>query len=360
MSIRKTRKQIHFPAKQRWAITIILLMILSVIFYGELSTYNHINNSYDHEEHEEILVALKFRRDDKAENFKSTQKYKPAKISPVVFNPNTVTTEELVSMGIPKKDAKSWTKYTSKGGKFYKPEDLKRLYSMNDALYEQLKDYVDIPKKKWRNKKQFRNDSTYNSSRDNQGSRFAKFPDNEGQYQNVKSTIDSTRARIQEEKENAERIAYNEKFKSERKKRSSGIAEDYIIAINETDSTELQVLDGIGPVLSARIIKYRDQLGGFHNQNQLLEIYGVKPALVSKIVPNISFDGEMQKIDLNTIEVKELVKHPYFDYATANIFINYRSHHGDFKSVKDVKKIRIIKDYWLEEAEPYFSYEPSY
>jgi|GEM_PF-634023 len=350
MSLRKTRKQVHFHAKQRWAVTIILLLIISVLLYGKLSTWNHVNTKYDHQEHREILASLKSEKDiaasSTAKNDKSTL------VKPRRFNPNTVSVKELVSMGIKEKDAKSWTKYTSKGGKFYKAEDLKRLYSMTDELYEKLESFVDIPQSK---KKEYsKKKSTYKKSK--WVDYAQKKEDNTEGYASVDTTTVINKAHQDTEEE---RKLYSANFKEARSKRSSGVSSDFVISINETDSTELRILDGIGPVLSSRIIQYRDRLGGFHNMNQLLEVYGVKPALVSKIIDRINFDGAITQININTVQVKELVKHPYFDYPTANIFINYRSHHGDFKSIDDVKKIRVIKDYWLEETAPYFDFSPS-
>lgn len=347
MSIRKTRKQIHFHSKQRWAITIILIAIISILAYGELSTWRHINTAYDHKEHREILSSLKSEKD--LYKSKTKQKYQQPKIKAQRFNPNTVSVDELMAMGIKEKDAKSWTKYTSKGGKFFKAEDLKKLYSMNDELYNQLEAYVDIPKTEYKPRQYAKSESRKSKWKDYSND------DNSTKYA-ANDTV-NTEKHLDEKSE--ERKAYNTQFKAERKKKRSGISEDFVIFINKTDSTELQILDGIGPVLSSRIIKYRDKLGGFHNMNQLLEVYGIKPATISKIIRHLNFDGPLTKIKLNSIEVKDLVKHPYFDYPTANIFINYRTHHGDFKSVEDVKKIRIIKDYWLEEAQPYFDYSPS-
>jgi len=48
-----------------------------------------------------------------------------------------------------------------------------------------------------------------------------------------------------------------------------------LLDINTSDSSALVTLPGIGPVLSMRIIRYRNLLGGFWSVNQLKEIYGL-------------------------------------------------------------------------------------
>ena len=342
MNLRKIRKQIHYHSSQRWGVTVVLFIIISVITLSQYSAWNHVNEKYNEEEHMTILTSLKTKAAERTETKKKKYTRKNS-LKPHKFDPNTISQGELIDMGIKESTAKSWTKYTSKGGKFYKTEDLKKLYAMNDYLYDKLKSFVEIKQLKresyskstpYKKKKSWvKNDSLYKK----RGRNVSQKP--------IKDTISDI-----------ERKEYNSKFKADRKTRSSGVSNDYIITLNTTDSTELQMLDGIGPVLSSRIIKYRDQLGGFHNMNQLLEVYGVKATLVSDIMNKINFDGMLRKINLNRITLDSLVRHPYFDYPTANIFINYRSHHGPFKDIDDVKKIIAIKQNWLDEVAPYFSY----
>ncbi len=50
------------------------------------------------------------------------------------------------------------------------------------------------------------------------------------------------------------------------------------IAINRASAKELEALDGIGPVLAARIIAYRNANGPFVTLEALLEVSGIGPA----------------------------------------------------------------------------------
>jgi DNA uptake protein ComE-like DNA-binding protein len=50
-----------------------------------------------------------------------------------------------------------------------------------------------------------------------------------------------------------------------------------LINLNSCDSAMLETLPGSGPVLSARIIKYRNLIGGYSKIEQLREVYGLPP-----------------------------------------------------------------------------------
>lgn len=348
MSIRKVRKQIHFHRNQRWAISIVVLAIVSVITYSKVKTKNYIKSKYNELEHVSILTRLKFNEDALQDKLTKETSY----LTPKYFDPNKVTIEELIEMGIKDKNAKSWVKYTSKGGRFYKTEDLKKLYSMTEEIYQQLKSFVVIPKPEQKSTQKKEKKALSPKKRKTKWNNNNK---NEYHKQHEKNIVKDSFNLQSEQLHNN----YNKNYKSLKANRTEALKDNYQIDINSADSLELQILKGVGPVLSSRIIKYRKSLGGFHNQNQLLEVYGVKPTLLSSIIKHLNFEGPINKIKLNQVDLEQLVKHPYFNYQTAQIFINYRTQHGDYKNIDDVKKIRIIKDNWLEDVKPYFDYTSS-
>lgn len=67
--------------------------------------------------------------------------------SPVLqpFDPNSVTEEQLLQMGIAPRLAKGWLNYLAKGGKFRQPDDLRKLYGLSEAEANRLLPFVVIP-----------------------------------------------------------------------------------------------------------------------------------------------------------------------------------------------------------------------
>ncbi|MEZ4907726.1 MAG: helix-hairpin-helix domain-containing protein [Saprospiraceae bacterium] len=76
------------------------------------------------------------------------------------------------------------------------------------------------------------------------------------------------------------------------------------IDINFCDEAELQKLNGIGEVLSARIIKYRNLLGGFVTIDQLKEIYGLSDETYESIKDQIVIDVKLLKRLKSTISTR--------------------------------------------------------
>ncbi|MDD3201152.1 MAG: helix-hairpin-helix domain-containing protein [Bacteroidales bacterium] len=62
------------------------------------------------------------------------------------FNPNVVTVEELVRLGLSPKQAEVIDNYRQKGGKFRRKSDFKKIYVVSDSLYARLEPFIDIPK----------------------------------------------------------------------------------------------------------------------------------------------------------------------------------------------------------------------
>lgn len=140
---------------------------------------------------------------------------------------------------------------------------------------------------------------------------------------------------------------YNQKFLTRNNKSMS------TIKINNADSADLLKLPGIGPVLSSRIIRYRNLLGGFYASSQIGEVYGVNDSLLAVLERYIEIDTvRLQKINLNTSNFYDLEKHPYINSYQAKAILSYRKLIGPFDSKQD-----LLNNYILPE-ENYFKLQP--
>lgn len=131
-----------------------------------------------------------------------------------------------------------------------------------------------------------------------------------------------------------------------------------VVELNSADSTTLQLLHGIGPAFARRIVRYRERLGGFSSTEQLLEVYGFTPELLEHIRPYLRLDADqLQKINVNSMTLKQLIKHPYMDYYFARDLVNLRSHGVTFTSPDDLRAIPSCSDTMLNRLLPYLGFQ---
>jgi len=125
--------------------------------------------------------------------------------------------------------------------------------------------------------------------------------------------------------------------------------------LNLATAAELQVVKGIGPVLSDRIVKFRDKLGGFSGNSQLAEVYGLPPETINEVLRNFAVQSPPKPIDFNVDSAKALARHPYINYDLAWVILNYRKQHGDISSFEDLEKIQALDEEMLEKLKPYLN-----
>lgn len=90
-----------------------------------------------------ILLADKITKDKE----KSISFQEADTISLFYFDPNTLSSENWKKLGLTKKQINIIENYRNKGGVFYKPEDLKKIYGINDDTYNKLAPYIKIETK---------------------------------------------------------------------------------------------------------------------------------------------------------------------------------------------------------------------
>ena len=98
--------------------------------------------------------------------------------------------------------------------------------------------------------------------------------------------------------------------------------------LNLANAEDLQKVKGIGKVLSNRIVKYRESIGGYRSLIQLKDIYGLSDEARNELLKHLSeIPFVYDKKNINSIGVLELAELPYFDYELAKAVIDYRNLH---------------------------------
>jgi competence protein ComEA len=243
---------------------------------------------------------VKYPENKPKENFNFTHPEESVvknKLNPFYFNPNNLPEAKWKELGLSDKQIKTIKNYEAKGGKFYKPEDFKKMYCISENEYTILAPYIVIPETRTENK-----------------------PDVNG----------------------------NTKFP---------VKDDNIIVdINLADTTEFMKIRGIGSSFANRIIKYRDRLGGFVKKEQIKEVYGMDSIKYNSIAANLKAGPFIvQKININDVGVEDLKKHPYIDFYVAQAIVNYRGKHGKYAKVEDIKKTALVYDALFNKISPYLT-----
>lgn len=132
------------------------------------------------------------------------------------------------------------------------------------------------------------------------------------------------------------------------------------VELNSADTLTLQLLHGIGPTYARRIVTYRERLGGFTSSEQLLEVYGFTPELLAHIAPYLTLDStSLRRLPINSIELKQLVRHPYIEYYQARDIISLRNRGTRFHTVDDLRAVPSMADSTLQRLLPYIDFGDS-
>jgi competence protein ComEA len=227
------------------------------------------------------------------------------------FDPNQISVNQWKSLGLKPYLAERIEKYRSKGGKFKIKSDLQKIYGFPEDLYKRLYAYIQLPE----------------------------------------SLTDSKVTKEYKQEKSTDVISENFPKKEYSKKGNTLQTFD----INTADTAQLKQIRGIGAVISERIVKFRNSVGGFHSLEQVKEVYGIKDEVYQELSKYalMSKGFEVKKININTATLDLLKAHPYIGYKNAQIIINYRNQHGNYTSADDLLKTKVIDQTQVEKLKPY-------
>ncbi len=253
-------------------------------------------------------------------NYSSNRNSRPyhTRFKPRNFDPNTATADDYISMGFSEKQAAVIIRYRNKGGSFRVKEDFSRLYVVDSSTYRIFEPYIKI-----------KNTEIANPNH-TQVNKAGVLPGNE---------------RSGLERSDVGRAGANLPNFTKNKP---------LIELNSADSLELLKIYGVGPVFASRILKYRTKTGGFYSIQQLAEVYGLDSTRYAGIAPQVRVDTTLiTKININTITLEALRRHPYIDYYTAKALIDKRVQLGSYKTMEEIRQVLIGKEGLFERVKGY-------
>ena len=301
----KLKDFFNFNSSERNGILVLIMLIGIVAFIPRLYRYYGKPPEVDSSEFQKEIEAFTRNPDDSVIESKSSgnevkqtvHSIEHEKITYFPFDPNNLPADKWKQLGLKDWQIRVIQNYESKGGKFHKKEDLKKIYGITQDQFETLEPFIIMPEA------------------------------------NVKT-------------EPVKAITNPNTRKS------------IIVDINSADTTTLQELKGIGPSFARRIVKYRDILGGYYKLEQLLEVYGFDQQRYDQVAAYCQLgDGPFRKLHLNTATTAELKKHPYLDYYIAKAIVDRRVAKGNFTSVSQLKEIPLISPELFEKISHYLTIE---
>ncbi len=216
------RDYLTFNKRERNGVFVLVSIIALLILYLNFSESFFENEKADFTSFDSIVLASK-------EIFKEpvTQQVEEQvvvasekeKTKTVYFNfdPNGLPEADWKRLGLSEKQIKTIKNFESKGGKFHKKEDLKKIYGIKEQQYKNLEPYIQLALNK------------------------------------------------------SEETSTNSVFKDGKVEQAKN--RKTIVDLNTADSVTLLTIKGIGPFYAKNIIKYRNLLGGFVAKEQLMEIW---------------------------------------------------------------------------------------
>ena len=351
---------LYFSKRDRNAILILLFLIfisiVAVIVIKNIET----KSKYDYFEFRKMVEEWEkrqLRHEDSGKYLFS-------------FNPNTITLEKFDSLNIPRFIKQNIVNYRNAGGHFDSVEQIRKIYGMNDSIFEAIKYYVNLhqihkngkPKPQESDNKPTFTGSGYFDPNNVEMDTLLKFGFSQFQANNlIKYRASGGKFNVKSDIlkiygiDSAFFLVAENYIKIE--KTPSDVSQPIkLIELNGADSLDLLELDGIGPVFAGRILKYKNLLGGYYSKLQLLEVYNFPPETFKKIENRIYADTLLlNKIRINYADYTQLLKHPYLNKKQTNELLTYRNKNGAFKNLEDVKKVFSSDSVTFRRLSPYLT-----
>lgn len=220
------------------------------------------------------------------------------------FDPNTADSTLLLSLGLQPWQVRSIYRYRAKGGIYRQPSDFARLYGLTVKQYKELLPYIHI------------------------SDEYKPAAEVYGRTDAVRSGRDTLRYPVK-------------------------LRPGQYVTLDDADTASLRKVPGIGRYYASRIVRYRNDLGGYVSVAQLSEIEGIPEAALSYFRVT---GGAVRKLNLNRLTLNELKHHPYINFYQARRIIDYRRLKGPLHSIDDLRLLKDFSQRDIERLRPYVEF----
>ncbi|PKA99379.1 DNA uptake protein ComE-like DNA-binding protein [Flavobacteriaceae bacterium MAR_2009_75] len=124
-------------------------------------------------------------------------------------------------------------------------------------------------------------------------------------------------------------------------KPSAKIVSRSVKDINTATVEDFKQINGIGEKLSARIVKFRDRLGGFLVDEQLYDVYALEPEVAKAALTRFKVlsPPKIVKIKINSATANEIAQLVYIRWQVAERIVAFRENNGRINSLDELENI---------------------
>ena len=241
------------------------------------------------------------------------------------FDPNTADSTTLLRLGLSPWQVRNIYRYRAKHGRYHKLEDFKRLRGLTNEQWERLNPFIRIAR----------------------------------EYQYVEPAPSSVPFPKEGEKELDNLNTSGTDSSKALPQRGSGegvlqkIRLGQTIDINTADTTQLKMIPGIASKRAARIVAYRNRLGGFVSAEQAMEAVELPDSVLRYMTVT---PQPVRKININKLSVQRLMNHPYLNFYQAKAIIEYRRNKGDLHSIEELPRLENFRPADIDRLTPYVEF----
>ena len=287
-----------------------------------------------------------------------------------VFDPNTVTYDELLLLGFDKRTAVGIVKYRTAGKVFGIAEELALCYGVTDSMFARVRPYIKIGTK-YATKPLARN---IDSLRDSRPKRFSPRPFEKfgidtvgvGYLRLIGFSTRQAEALIEYRKRGGGIFSMNElrDCYAVSEEMADSLSHFVILSvrdpfaglveINSADSATLRKVRGIGAKTVVAVMQYRKLLGGFARKEQIAELKCVTEENFLKISEQIYCDScKISKIDINFAPASDFNAHPYMSRRAVKLILETRESKGGWNSIEEMQLDNIFTEEQARAIAPY-------
>ncbi len=277
------------------ALIIVLLLIYRVFGPFSMEVATDGNGQFQQDiarflESEKKGDEQKPEKKNKKQKVRTKHYYGQQKLNPRPFDPNVMSYEQWIEMGLSEKQARTIEKYKAKGGRFRVAEDFRKIYCISEKEFDELSPYIIISPEL--------NEDFHEREKEEIPLKLELNSVNEEQIQCVRGIGPAFASRI---------IKYRNLL--------GGYVE----------------LDQLMEVYGMDSVRFR----------QISPFFSINP-------------DSVQRIDLNTCSYKDLLRHPYISKQVAFAIIDFRKSSGHYNSVEELRNLKEIDEAIYQKIYRYF------